>query len=131
MEGEGEFEIETSDGADSTYNTFDFNSPEGRQLANIYASRYQLKSDRLATMVNEEVDKTGRAGLGVSQRQVGIRVLQSTNMPAILIETGFINNPEDERYMNSEKGQQELAEVITKAVLRYREQFDASKISQK
>jgi N-acetylmuramoyl-L-alanine amidase len=48
-------------------------------------------------------------------------VLQSTNMPAILVETGFINNAEDERYLNSEAGQQELAEAITKAVKRYRE----------
>jgi hypothetical protein len=41
-------------------------------------------------------------------------------MPAILIETGFINNEADERYINSEKGQQELAESITAAVKRYR-----------
>ena len=47
-------------------------------------------------------------------------------MPAILIETGFINNPEDERYLNSEKGQQELAEAITKAVKRYKEQVEST-----
>jgi N-acetylmuramoyl-L-alanine amidase len=62
--------------------------------------------------------------LGVNQRQVGIWVLQATNMPAILIETGFINNPEDEVYINSDKGQQELAEAITKAVQRYKAQVE-------
>ena len=41
-------------------------------------------------------------------------------MPAILIETGFIANYEDERYLNSDKGQQEIAEAITKALVRYR-----------
>ena len=81
--------------------------------------------DLLATMVNDEVETTGRQSLGVSQRQKGIWVLQATNMPAILIETGFINNPEDERYLNSEKGQQELAEAITKAVKRYKEQVES------
>ncbi|MEX0635304.1 MAG: N-acetylmuramoyl-L-alanine amidase, partial [Ferruginibacter sp.] len=66
----------------------------------------------------------------VNQRQVGIAVLQATNMPAILIETGFINNPEDERYINSEAGQQELAEAITQAVKRYKLQLDnAAKIT--
>jgi N-acetylmuramoyl-L-alanine amidase len=45
-------------------------------------------------------------------------------MPAILIETGFINNPEDERYLNSEKGQQEMAESITAAVIRYKNQME-------
>jgi N-acetylmuramoyl-L-alanine amidase len=73
------------------------------------------------------VDKTGRPALGVNQRQTGIWVLQATNMPAILIETGFINNPEDERYLNSEKGQQELAEAITSAVIRYKNQIENPK----
>lgn len=120
MQEEGEFEIETGS-ADSSFNNFDFNTPEGRMMAQIYAKRYQEKSDRIATLVNDEVEKTGRASLGVNQRQVGIWVLQATNMPAILVETGFINNPEDERYLNSESGQQELAEAITSAVIRYRD----------
>ncbi|MEO6490524.1 MAG: N-acetylmuramoyl-L-alanine amidase [Ferruginibacter sp.] len=122
MKDVGEFEIETD--SDSTYSSFDFNTPEGRALAQIYAKRYQEKSDRIATMVNDEIDATGRPALGVNQRQTGIWVLQATNMPAILIETGFINNPEDERYLNSEEGQQELAEAITKAVVRYKGQLE-------
>jgi N-acetylmuramoyl-L-alanine amidase len=125
MQEEGEFEIES--GPDSAFSDIDFNSPEGRALAQVYAKRYQEKSDLIATMVNEEVEKTGRAALGVNQRQKGIWVLQATNMPAILIETGFINNPEDERYLNSEKGQQELAEVITRSVIRYRDQLEGTK----
>jgi N-acetylmuramoyl-L-alanine amidase len=125
MQEEGEFEVEA--GSDSSVNNFDFNTPEGRALAQIYAKRYQEKSDRIATIVNEEVEKTGRASLGVNQRQKGIWVLQATNMPAILIETGFINNPEDEKYISSEEGQQELAEAITNAVLRYRDQLEGNK----
>lgn len=122
----GEFIIETG-GTDSTYEAFDFNSAEGRTLAQIYAKRYQEKSDRMASFVNEEVDKTGRSALGVNQRQTGIWVLQATNMPAILIETGFINNPEDERYLNSDKGQDELAKAITSAVIRYKNQMENPK----
>jgi len=123
MNGGEDFEIEQGS-ADSVYNNFDFDSPEGRNIANIYMKRFQERSDRLATLVNEEVENTGRPALGVNQRQKGIWVLQATNMPAILIETGFINNPEDERYLNSEAGQQELAEAITKAVIRYKEQIE-------
>jgi N-acetylmuramoyl-L-alanine amidase len=125
MDGGEDFEIET-DNVDSTENAFDFNTPEGKTLAQIYASRFQIRSDRLAGFVNDEVEKTGRAALGISQRQKGIWVLQATNMPAILIETGFINNPEDERYLNSQQGQQELAEAITSAVKRYKEQVEGS-----
>ncbi len=123
MDGDENFEIETG-GLDSLENTLDFKSPEGRTIAAIYAKRYQERSDLLATLVNGEVERTGRTALGVNQRQVGIWVLQATNMPAILIETGFINNPEDERYINSENGQQELAEAITKAVMRYKAQVE-------
>ncbi len=123
MDGDENFEIE-ADGVDSIESKFDFRTPEGRTIAAIYAKRYQERSDLLATLVNDEVGQTGREALGVNQRQVGIWVLQATNMPAILIETGFINNPEDERYINSEKGQQELAEAITKAVIRYKAQIE-------
>ena len=75
-------------------------------------------------MVNDEIAETGREALGVFQRQVGIYVLQATNMPAILVETGFINTPEDERYINSPQGQQEIAEAITAAVKTYKEQVE-------
>ena len=124
MGGDENFVIEAG-GIDSVDNSFDFSSPQGKIIAAIYAKRYQERSDRLATFVNDEVENTGRSALGVNQRQKGIWVLQATNMPAILVETGFINNPEDEQYINSEKGQQELAEAITKAVKRYKAQVES------
>jgi len=130
MKEEADFEIEAG-GTDSTFNKFDFNSPAGRAIAQVYAKRFQEKSDLIATYVNEEVEKTGRAALGINQRQTGIWVLQATNMPAILIETGFINNDEDEKYLNSEKGQQELATAVTKAVMRYREVFEGNRTAVK
>lgn len=131
MDEVGEFEIETNEG-DSSYSPVDYSLPGNKTIAQIYATRYQMKSDLLATMVNEEVEKTGRVALGVNQRQVGIAVLQATNMPAILIETGFINNPEDELYLNSYEGQQELAVAITQAVIRYKDQLEnAGKVTSK
>jgi N-acetylmuramoyl-L-alanine amidase len=51
---------------------------------------------------------------------VGIWVLQATAMPSILVETGYLSNPEEEDYLNSENGQQETAEAITRALARYR-----------
>ena len=117
IENEDEFNIEADD---SLSNNIDFNSPEMKPIVAIYAKRFQLKSINIGMLVEDEIAKTGRKSLGLNQRQVGIRVLQSTNMPAILIETGFINNEEDERYINSEEGQNELAESITQAVKRYK-----------
>ncbi len=122
---EEEFNAETS--SDSAYNKIDFSSPEKRMIANIYAKRYQEKSAKIAQFVNDEVDKTGRTALGINQRQVGIWVLQATNMPAILVETGFITNYDDERYLNSEKGQQELAQAITNAIKHYKDDLENPK----
>ena len=70
--------------------------------------------------MEEEFANIGRSVRDALQRQVGIWVLQATAMPSILVETGYITNPEEEEYLNSEKGQQETADVITKSVLRYR-----------
>lgn len=125
---EGDYDMSGHD--DTTELRVDYNSPEGRAIAQIYAKRYQEKSDLIATLVNEEVEKTGRPALGVNQRQVGIWVLQATNMPAILVETGFISNPDDERYLASEKGQQEMAEVIARAIMRYRAQLETPRTAQ-
>ena len=124
----GDYEIEAS--SDSAYSTFDFDTPEGRQLAQVFAKRYQEKSDRIAGFVMDEIKETGRPALGIFQRAVGIWVLQATRMPAILVETGFISNPTDEKYLNSEAGQQEIAEAITKAVIRYKQQQESPKVAQ-
>jgi N-acetylmuramoyl-L-alanine amidase len=117
-------EIELGSGEDSTYNNIDFNSTENRLRAQVYAKRYQERSIKLAALVDDEISKTDRPSLGINQRQKGIWVLQATNMPAILVETGFIDNYDDERYLNSDAGQQEIADGITNAVVRYKEQME-------
>jgi N-acetylmuramoyl-L-alanine amidase len=40
-------------------------------------------------------------------------------MPSVLVETGFISNPEEEKYLNSEEGQNELATCMVKALKKY------------
>lgn len=125
MKNEEEMQVETS--SDSAYNSIDFSAPEYRMMAKVHADRYQKKSVKLADLVNEEVEAVGREALGTNQRQKGIWVLQATNMPAILVETGFITNYQDERYLNSEKGQQEIAECIARAVKRYKEDLESGR----
>lgn len=125
-EGEEDMEIET-DTDSSSYDQIDFSQPEYKMMASVHANRYQLKSIKLAEFIDQEVEKTERPALGINQRQKGIWVLQATNMPAVLVETGFITNYHDERYLNSDEGQQEIAECITRAVKRYKEQLESQK----
>ena len=106
---------------DSTLNIND-DSPEWRAKALLYTQNYFKRSDKLASVIQEDIADMGRQDLGVHQRQKGIWVLQATSMPAVLVETGFIANYDDERYLNSEKGQQEIAESITRALIKYKSQ---------
>jgi len=45
-------------------------------------------------------------------------------MPAVLIETGYITNKEEEDYLNSEAGQIEITRSIANAILIYKQQVD-------
>ncbi len=90
--------------------------------------QYAERSRNLAFTVQDEFVKVGRVNRDARQRAVGIWVLQAVAMPAILVELGFISNPEEEAYLNSQDGQKELAESISRAVKRYKTTIE-SKIS--
>ncbi|MEO8820285.1 MAG: N-acetylmuramoyl-L-alanine amidase [Ginsengibacter sp.] len=116
-----------TDEDDSTAN-INYDSPEYKASALIYSQHYFRKSYQLASLVQDEVAKaTGRPNLGVWQRQIGLWVLHATQMPAVLIETGFVDNYDDERYLNSDKGQEEIAQAITDAVIKYKNMVETPK----
>ena len=101
------------------YGDIDPNSPEFVALSKVKTKQYFQRSATLASFVQDEFAKVGRVDRDVRQRAVGIWVLQATAMPSVLIETGFISNPDDEKYLNSKEGQTELSECITRAVTNY------------
>ena len=101
-----------------------YDNAEWKAAALLYTQNFFKKSYKLGSLVQKEIADMGREDLGVWQREIGIHVLQATQMPAILVETGFITNPEDERYLNSENGQQEIAEAIARAVVKYKDQVE-------
>ncbi len=93
--------------------------PENLILLNEFKRKYRKNSIMLANMVNDEfVNTDGRHSDGVKEQ--GVLVLCHTAMPSILIETGFINNPTDEDYLNSESGQNEIVASIIRAIQSYK-----------
>ncbi|MEO6893445.1 MAG: N-acetylmuramoyl-L-alanine amidase [Ginsengibacter sp.] len=123
---EGDLGFNTEDD-DSTANV-NYDSPEYKASALLYSQNYFRKSYQLASLVQESVAReTGRPDLGVWQRQIGLWVLHATQMPAILIETGFVANYDDERYLNSDKGQEEIAQAITDALVKYKKMVETPK----
>ncbi len=110
---------------DSSYHYF--NSPEAKIIASLKTKKYFNHSLILANFIEEEYQKEGRFSRGVKQRDdEGIWVLQATAMPSILTETGFITDPAEEDYLNSEKGQAEVSDAIAKAVMRYKDYLENS-----
>lgn len=103
-------------------------TPEGQIASRLWVQKYFKNSVRLASMIENKFVENGHKSDGVLQRnEKGIWVLQATNMPAVLVETGFITNKEEEDYLNSDQGQTEIARSITDAVLGFKKLMDTSR----
>ena len=107
----------------TTYSGFDPNSPLAHIMMANYQSAFMASSVKFASKVEEQFLKNyQRKSFGV--KQAGFLVIWRTAMPSVLIETGFLTNPDEENYLASEKGQKEVAEGIAKAFKQYKEEIE-------
>lgn len=101
------------------YAGFNPNSAESYIIFEFMQDKYMSQSVHLASLVQKEFRQTcKRADRGV--HQAGFLVLKASAMPSILVELGFISQPEEERYLNSEAGSTTLANGIFRAFLSYK-----------
>ena len=105
------------------YNNFDPNSTEAYIIFSLTQSLYQSQSLDLAGKVQKQFVNKGRHDRGV--QQAGFLVLWKTSMPSILVELGFINNAKEEQFLNSEKGQNQMALALYRAFEEYKREFEA------
>lgn len=96
--------------------------PMTQIIVSQYTQAFLSRSIIIADRVEQNFMKQGRNSRGV--KQLGLEVLAGSAMPGILIEIGFINNVEDEVYMNSKEGQHEIATAILKAILEYKAELE-------
>jgi N-acetylmuramoyl-L-alanine amidase len=114
----------------STLTLPDPSDPAEKARMLIYAQHYFRKSHELADLVEKEFVSTGRISRGVQQRNnKGIWVLQATGMPSILVEIGFITNKDEEKYINSDEGQDEIVGNLVTAFRAYKEKIESKSIS--
>ncbi|MGB4654478.1 MAG: N-acetylmuramoyl-L-alanine amidase family protein [Bacteroidales bacterium] len=100
------------------YDGFDPTSPEGHIFFSMIQNSFLDKSLEFAGNVQHElVSKSKLHNRGVKQDV--FLVLYKTAMPGVLIEVGFISNANEEKYLMSEKGQQNTADAICKALVDY------------
>jgi N-acetylmuramoyl-L-alanine amidase len=123
-----ETEETSGENVEDSLNILDLSSPEAKIRGQLYEKLYFAKSTLVASMVEDEFKAAGRTSYGVKQRNYkGIWVLQATGMPSILVETGFITNKEEEEYLNSDDGQDEIVGNIMTALKRYKSEVESSK----
>lgn len=102
-----------------TYDGFDPNSPEANIFFSLYQNAYLDQSLSLADKIQKQfTSNTKLFNRGV--KQAPYLVLYKTSVPCILTEIGFISNAKEEAFLNTQKGQYEIAASIFRAICEYK-----------
>jgi N-acetylmuramoyl-L-alanine amidase len=100
------------------YKGFDKNSAESVIGLSLLQEENLDKSLAIASLIqNNFTFKLKRLNRKV--KQDNFQVLRETIMPSVLVELGFLTNKKEGRYLNSKKGQEQMAGAISEAVLKY------------
>ncbi|MRX63784.1 N-acetylmuramoyl-L-alanine amidase [Maribacter sp. RZ05] len=111
--------IYLEDNYEDRYADYDINSPESIIGLTIMQEEFLDQSIALAKMIQDNFSgKLNRVNRKV--KQAGFIVLHQTFMPSVLVETGFLTNKSEGAYLNSKKGQAQIAQAIAEAVLKYK-----------
>jgi N-acetylmuramoyl-L-alanine amidase len=106
------------------YEGFDPHSAESYIIFSFLQNTYLEQSLNYAAFVENEFETRAlRKSRGV--KQAGFLVLWQTTMPSVLIEAGFITNPQEEKYLMSKEGQEYIASAIFRAFKNYKNTIEA------
>lgn len=112
------------DNYEERYENFDPNSPESYIAMTIMQSAYQEQSIYFAELIQTQFrERVGRHDRGV--KMAPFWVLHQTTMPSVLIETGFLTNENEEKFLMSEIGQDYMASAIFRAFRDYKENIES------
>ena len=90
------------------------------ELSNI---GFMASSEMLAAKMDRQFsERAMRRSLGV--KQAGFIVLYHASMPSILVELGYITNPQEEQFLSSEYGQNIMASAIFRSIRDYKERLE-------
>ena len=104
------------------YEGFDPNNPGSMIGVTLMQEEYLDNSIALASKIQDNfVNTNERKNRGV--KQAPFMVLHKAYMPRVLIEMGFISNPAEGQFLDSENGQQEMAESIANAIISYKKEY--------
>ncbi len=87
-------------------------------LLDLQFSHSQKEGYKLATAILSEMGKVAKLH-NSKPINTSLAVLRSPQIPSVLVETGFISNPTEERLLFQRSHQDKLARAVTKAVVKY------------
>ena len=112
--------IYQEDDYETRYAGFNPDDPDTYIALALKQSVYLNQSLELGSLIqNQFADRVGRKDRGV--KQAGYYVISFTNMPSVLVELGFLTNPEEEDFLNSQNGKELMASALLRAFRTYKE----------
>jgi len=115
--------IYLEDNYKENYDGFDPNTPESYIILSLTQNIYLDQSIQIANNVQKQfTERVKRKNRGV--KQAPFWVTSRVNMPSVLIELGFLTNPDEEDFLHSENGQIYMASAIFRAFKEYKETVD-------
>lgn len=113
--------IHLEDDGGAKYKDFDM-SPDAIIARQIQLSIFLDQSISFASKLQKEFTSIGRYDRGV--KQAGFLVLYKTTMPSVLIETGFLTNPTEEKFLNTPETQRLMANAMFTAFKKYKNELE-------
>lgn len=106
-----------------SYDGFDPESDEDYIMLNMFQSSTLDQSIQFSMLLQDKLEHTaGMYNLGV--KQAGFVVLYLTTMPGVLVETGFLSNPAEEKYLLNPENQDRISQAVFEAVREYKQYHD-------
>jgi N-acetylmuramoyl-L-alanine amidase len=107
----------------TAYKGFNPNAPETYILLSLNQQVHLQNSLDLAKKIENQFKyRVKRKSRGV--KQAGFVVLSESTMPSVLVELGFLSNPEEEKFLKDALGQVYLASAIFRALRDYKNEVE-------
>ena len=104
------------------YDGFMPDNPENSIIISLMKNAFRSQSLNFARKIQDAYVSVGRIDRGVQEQSLA--VLARAGMPAVLTEIGFISNPGEEDYLNSESGQNEVVNCLLNAIKAYKNSIE-------
>ena len=107
------------DNWESNYDKLDASNPAAVIALRAYQDAFLEQSISIADEIQRQFEgRVKRRNRGVKQQPLA--VLRGSTMPAVLVELGFLTNPGEEDFLQSNRGKELLASAIYRAVKEYK-----------